>query len=223
MIGNSRNPTNSCKFNFKGGIILVADITNRKGVKNMSIKVLNTSVKQRFSIKTQIIAALAAAVAAVVLPQIFHLIGAASGLGTALGEAFLPMHLPIILVGLLAGPVAGAAAGAISPAVSFLLTEMPSASMLPFMIIELCTYGFAAGLLKNVKMPSFLKVLAVQLAGRIIKAAAILVSIYALKNDSVSAEMIISSIRIGLFGLVLQWTFIPLIIYRVESNKKNEK
>ena len=99
---------------------------------NIMTKSLN---KTKLSIKTQTIAAFITVVAAVALPQVFHLMGIISGTGTALGAALLPMHLPVIIVGLLAGPYAGAAAGLVSPAISFALTGMPAAVMLPFMMI----------------------------------------------------------------------------------------
>ena len=50
--------------------------------------------------------------------------------------------------------------------------------MLPFMMLELCVYGLAAGLLRNVKLPVVMKVLFAQIAGRIIKASAIFLVIF---------------------------------------------
>ncbi len=141
--------------------------------------------------------------------------GAATGLGTALGEAFLPMHLPILLVGLLAGPYAGAVSGFLSPLLSFALSGMPRAAMLPFMMIELCVYGLATGLLRNVKMPTIGKVVAAQVAVRAVRAAAILLSVYAFGNSQIAVATIWTSIAAGLFGLVLQWAFLPLIVYRI--------
>lgn len=176
--------------------------------------------KPRLSAKAQTLAALAAIVAAVAVPQIFHLIGSISGMGTSLGEAFLPMHLPIILIGLLAGPYAGAISGLLSPALSFLLTGMPGAVMLPFIMIELCVYGLTAGLLRNASLPSVVKILIVQAAGRLVRAGAIFLSVYMFGNEAVHAEVIWTSITAGLFGLVLQWTLLPLILFRVENAKQ---
>lgn len=178
--------------------------------------------KPRLSVKTQTIAAIIAVVGAVVVPQLFHAMGAVSGLGTALGETFLPMHLPIILVGLLAGPYAGAAAGLSGPLASHLMTGMPGSVMLPFMMIELCAYGIVSGLLRNIKIPSIAKVLIVQICGRAIRAAAILTAVYALGNDTVKVSVIWNSIAVGLPGLLLQWSLIPLLIFRIENNKGRE-
>lgn len=171
----------------------------------------------KLSIKRQTLAALIAIVAAVIVPQVFHVMGAMSGLGTSLGETFLPMHLPILLVGLLAGPYAGASAGLLGPLVSFVLTGMPGSVMLPFMMIELCAYGLFAGLLRNVPFPTITKVLFTQVGGRLVRAAAILIAVYAFGNESISIAVIWNSVLTGIFGLALQWTLIPLILYRVEN------
>lgn len=184
-------------------------------------KALKTIGKHRLSVRVQVLAAITAIVSAVAVPQVFHLLGAVSGLGTALGEAFLPMHLPIILVGLLAGPYAGAISGLLGPLVSFALSGMPAAVMLPFMMIELCAYGLFAGLLRNVRIPTIAKVVIAQVAGRAVRAGAILISIFAFGNESINVSVIWMSIGSGIFGIVLQWALIPLIVYRVE-NSKNE-
>ena len=181
---------------------------------------IKTIERPRLSVKVQTIATLAAIVGAVAVPQVFHLLGAASGLGTSLGEAFLPMHLPIILVGLLAGPYAGAIAGLLGPLASFALSGMPGMVMLPFMMIELCGYGLAAGLLRNTKLPTFGKVVIAQIAGRAVRAVAILAAVYLLGNESVRVASVWTSIATGLFGIALQWALLPLIVYRVENLKK---
>lgn len=184
--------------------------------------ILKTMEKPRLSVKAQTLAAIAAVVGAVAVPQIFHALGAAFGLGTMLGESFLPMHLPILLVGLLAGPYAGAAAGMFGPLVSFALSGMPGIAMLPFMMLELCVYGLTAGLLRNVKLPVVLKVLLVQIAGRMIRAAAILAAVYGLGSESVPLASIWMSVGTGIYGIVLQWTLLPVIVRCVERMKNEE-
>lgn len=186
----------------------------------MSTSLSRVTEKPHLSVKAQTISAIAAIVGAVAVPQIFHALGVVSGLGTALGETFLPMHLPIILVGLLAGPYAGAAAGALGPLVSFAVSGMPGTAILPFMMIELCAYGLFAGLMRNVRIPTILKVLTVQLAGRAVRAIAIWVSVFMFGNENIQINVIWTSIAAGIFGLVLQWAFIPLIVYRVENRNK---
>ena len=164
---------NPYKYNIKGEITMT------------NTMILKTMEKPRLSVKVQTMATIAAIAGAVAVPQIFHVLGAAFGLGTGLGESFLPMHLPILLVGLLAGPYAGAAAGMFGPLVSFALSGMPGVAMLPFMMLELCIYGLAAGLLRNVKLPVVVKVLLAQTAGRIVRAAAILVAVYGFGSESI--------------------------------------
>lgn len=185
--------------------------------------ITRTAAKTHLSVKTQALATITAILGAVVVPQIFHALGAVSGLGTALGETFLPMHLPIILVGLLAGPYAGAIAGAIGPLASFALSGMPSTVMLPFMMIELAVYGFSSGLLRNVKIASIGKVLISQVAGRAIRAIAIILAVYTFGYSSIKVPIIWNSIVTGLPGLVLQWSLLPLIIFWVNNRKVNEK
>ena len=158
----------------------------------------------RLSVSVKAAATVLAIVAAVALPQLFHVIGAVSGRGTALGVAFLPMHLPIIFVGLIAGPAVGAIAGAAAPLASFLLSGMPMLAVLPFMMIELCAYGLVAGLLREIKLPSLVKVVIAQLAGRVVLTVATAVAMFAFgSGNSIAANIAMiaittsSSIRVN--------------------------
>ena len=181
------------------------------------------------SVKVQSLAAVLAVIAAVALPQIFHLGGAALGLGPALGQTLLPMHLPVLLVGLLAGPYAGVATGALAPVVSFALTGMPMAPMVPFMVIELASYGLVAGLLRGVSLPFgsaastlpspiewLVKLLGAQIAGRLIDALAIGVAVALLGNTTMTVASVWAAVLTGLPGLVLQWIAIPAIMFAVD-------
>lgn len=184
---------------------------------NAPVALISTRVRTLPSVRVQTAATALAVVAAVALPQCFHAVGAVSGLGTALGETFLPMHLPVLMVGLLAGPWAGLATGALAPAVSFALSGMPMAAMLPFMIIELAGYGLVAGLLRGTAMPTIAKVLVAQVAGRAVRALAVLVAVFALGNSAVAVASIWMSVVTGLPGLILQWALIPLLAYWIDS------
>ncbi len=176
-----------------------------------------TTAKSRLSIKQQTIYTIAAICAAVAFPQIFHVMGAVSGLGTSLGETMLPMQLPILLVGFLAGPYAGAISGLAAPLVSFAFSGMPTTALLPFMMLELCAYGFICGIMRNSKIPAFAKVVVAQIFGRVIRAIAICFATYILGFSVVPVSIIWTSIAAGIFGIVLQWALIPLILHRVES------
>lgn len=182
-----------------------------------------TKVLPRLSFGAQTLAMLGALVSAVALPQLFHLVGALSGLGTALGATFLPMHMPIILVGFLAGPYAGAVAGALAPVVSFALSGMPTLAMLPLMIGELAAYGFFAGLLRNTKLPSFFKLLFVQLLGRAVRAAVTLVVVLTVSGTSITLSSVYTSILSGLPGILLQWATLPLLLFFVQSKLNGRK
>lgn len=195
------------------------EVTKRGVIIMTDTAIVGSMSKPRLSMKAQTLAALAAIAGAVAIPQLFHVMGAISGLGTALGETFLPMHLPILLVGLLAGPWAGAAAGLLGPLCSFALSGMPGVVMLPFMMAELCAYGLFAGLMRRTSLPVFVQVLTAQIAGRIVRAGAVLVGVYAF-GSSVAVKTIWMSSVIGVFGIVLQWTLLPLLVYRVENRKK---
>lgn len=165
----------------------------------------------------KIITVLAAIIASVILPQIFHAIGAVSGTGNAVGAALLPMHIPVILAGFIGGPAAGLIAGIISPVASFAISSMPAAALLPFMVIELGVYGLTAGLLSKVKLNSFAKLVVVQVAGRAARALAVLAAIYILGNTALTVASITEFITAGLFGIILQWAFIPFAVNKIEE------
>lgn len=62
------------------------------------------------------------------------------------GTVLLPMHFTVLLAGFLLGPFWGAVIGVLTPLISSVLTGMPPAfPMLPLMIGELGTYGWATG------------------------------------------------------------------------------
>ena len=178
-----------------------------------------TSVK-KISIARQFVYAFFAVIAAILLPKLCHNLGAALGVGSSVGEMLLPMHLPVFVAGAVAGPIAGAAAGAISPFVSFAITQMPSAAMLVFMAIELSVYGLCMGIMRPVKMPSVLKVLAAQISGRLVRAAAILLA-FRLFDSPVAPTVILTSIVNGAAGIILQLLIVPTVISF--SERRNEK
>lgn len=179
-----------------------------------------TKVLSKSDIRFKVLATVVATVAAVMLPHFVHLIGDLAGLGSALGEALLPMHLPVMLLGLFMGRYCGAVAGFAAPMMSFALSGMPKVELLPFMAIELCLYGFMMGALKDKKMPTFSKVLLSQLAGRAVRALAIVLAVYAFDYAAIEAAIIWKSIAVGLLGLILQWSFIPLISHYVDTKAK---
>lgn len=177
--------------------------------------------------KTKTVAAVLAVIAAVALPQLFHALGMVANIGTALGETFLPMHISIFLVGLFAGALAGLFAGILSPVISFGLTTlmgepMPTLAMLPFMVIELGVYGLSVGLLAQVKMPTICKLLIAQVAGRAVRALALVIGVYAF-GATVPVSIIWNSLLAGLPGLILQWVLVPLLVFYVEKKARRDE
>ena len=175
--------------------------------------------RKALSVRAQCIAAALAVVVAVALPQIFHIIGDFTGVGKSLGVAFLPMHLPIIFVGLIAGPIAGASAGLLSPVASMLLSGMPVMARLPLMMAELFAYGLVAGALRRTSMPTIVKILITQISGRIVYMGATALAIYAFSRSDLGIISGLEGLKAGMFGIILQCTLLPLLIYRIENIK----
>lgn len=182
---------------------------------------MQTFILNKKKVQAKTVAFVLAVAGAVALPQLFHAVGIASGLGNALGAAFLPMHLPVLLAGFLAGPTAGLLAGAFSPLVSFAISGMPAAAMLPFMMVELAGYGLFAGLLTGTRLPGFVQLLAVQAGGRALRAVAILLAIYGFGRSNMEVAQIWNIVLTGLPGILLQWAVVPLLLYRVKGLKQH--
>lgn len=163
------------------------------------------------SLRKQTVTALLAVTAAVLLPQLFHLAGVLTGTGAFPGKTWLPMHIPVIIAGIAAGPVAGGIIGAASPVVSCLISGMPEAAKVPFMMAELASLGLMAGIVYNVRIPLFFKVLWAQLAGRILYLGCIL-----LLTDA-PAGMVWAAVRAGYPGLILQLCILPLALHLMEK------
>lgn len=174
--------------------------------------------KKAIAMKTA--AAVIAVAAAVLLPQMFHAIGTISGTGSSVGSALLPMQLPVLLCGFIGGPLAGLIAGILSPLVSFMISGMPSAVILPFMVLELGTYGLVSGLMSKTELSTFTSLIITQLAGRIVRGAAVLASVYALGNEALTAAAAYTFILEGLFGIIIQWAVVPAAVDRMKALRK---
>lgn len=168
------------------------------------------------TIRSRLVATVLAVSAAVVLPQFLHILGAAAGVGPGPAQALLPMHFPVLLVGLLAGPAVGMVTGLLGPLLAFALSGMPAAAMLPFMMMELATYGLVAGLLARHRMPVVWKVLVVQVAGRLARLVAIAVAQFGFGVQDVSLVAVWDAVVTGWPGIALQLCLIPLIIHWLE-------
>lgn len=100
--------------------------------------------------------------AAFALPALAHWAGVP-------GRVWLPMHWPVILAGLCYGWRSGALIGLAAPGVSFLLSGMPPAVVLPGMTAELAAYGMLAGLFRGtLRQNLWLSVAAALIGGRLV-------------------------------------------------------
>ena len=180
-------------------------------------------VKAKQSLRGKLILTLAAIVGAVALPQMIHLIGIASGVGASLGEILLPMHFFVLLAGLLAGPAVGAVTGACAPLISYLLSGMPREAVLPFMMIELIGYGLLAGLVSELRIHPFVKLVLAQLGGRVLRAGAVLIAVYGAGVSTVTVDSLRKALVSGILGILLQWCVIPLLLYRINAGGEHDE
>ena len=160
-------------------------------------------------------------VLAVALPQITHAAG-----GTSAAAVWMPMFAPALLAGCLLGWQWGLGVGIMSPVMSFAFTSlalgtaMPSASRLPYYILELAAYGLICGLFsrkieKNCYV-AFPAVISAQLAGR---------AVYIIYNLIAGRDFasLWSSVQTGLTGLYLQAVLVPVIVIALSKVLKKEK
>ena len=149
--------------------------------------------------------------AGILLPQIFHMIG-----GQAMGGIFLPMHLPVFIAGLLLGPLYGCAIGIITPLVSFFITGMPPAGKLPFMLVELLTYGLVSGLLRGGHINIYVSLLLAQIAGRLTNALALVCATYLFHLNVPAVITVGSAVVTGIPGLIIQLVLVPAVVILIE-------
>lgn len=174
---------------------------------------------RRRSLTGNILVTAAAVLTAVLLPQVFHTIGIVSGMGASVGAMFLPMHLPVLLAGFLCGPVIGVIAGIASPLISFCISGMPTAALLPFITLELAVYGLTSGLLSRTSLNGFVQLLLTQIAGRAARAAAMLAVMAVSGSMENGLAAIPAFITAGLFGILLQWLCIPFMMAYIRNRK----
>lgn len=171
-----------------------------------------------FSARTVATAALVCALS-VTVPQIFHLIG-----GKALGNAFLPMHLPVLLGGYLLNPAAAMLCGMLSPMCSFLLTGMPAAPRLFFMIFELGAYGLCTSLFaRKCRLPVFLSLPLAQILGRTVYFLCLVFALNILQFEisgvSSASAALLSAVSTGVPGIILQLCTVPALLAALRKAK----
>lgn len=169
----------------------------------MSVKTVN------FSIRTKKLTCAALFIATgILLPQIFHLVG-----GSAAGKVGLPMHIPVLLAGLLLGWEYGAVVGAVTPLISFLLTGMPAAAILPIMLLELMSYGILTGILyRKFHLNLYISLIGGMLGGRVVNALILLICGGLLHLTVPPAVSVAAALVTGLPGIIIQLVFVPILV-----------
>lgn len=138
----------------------------------------------------------------VVLPILAHTLGAPVRL-------LVPMHWPIILAGMLYGWRAGAVTGVVAPVVSFLFSGYPLPNILPSMTVELFTYGFIAGILRErYHVNAFISIASAIVIGRIVFVVMVIVTHRASVSD---AEYFSAALVPGIAAAILQIITLPFL------------
>lgn len=156
----------------------------------------------------------------IAVPQLFHLFPVANT-----GGVLLPMHIPVLLCGIIVGPFYGLIVGGLSPFLSFLLTEMPSAARLPFMVCELMAYGFTAGLFykilfgKNKVLRVYISLIGAMICGRIVYFIAILsaINIFHIELAGLKTAAVIDALVLGIPGIIIQIFLVPTVVMAIDK------
>ena len=142
--------------------------------------------------------AIALAAAAQALPWFVHLIRLP-------GPVLLPMHFAAVLAGLALGPTAGLLNGLVAPVVSFLLTGLPPAALVPLMAAEVAAYGGVAGYLTHrTACRGAWTVLAALAAGRLVLLPAVALMGPALGVKASASSFVLNAALVGWPGIALQ-------------------
>lgn len=149
----------------------------------------------------------------VLIPMLFHFFPLPD-----IGKYILPMHLPVFLCGILCGPLLGFLVGLLAPVLSFLLTSMPAVVRLPFMVLELGTYGLTIGIFyrilrrKKDMVRIYLSLILAMISGRIVFLAALAVMVFGFHVKGLSLQIFAEAITLGSVGIVLQLIVLPLLV-----------
>lgn len=152
----------------------------------------------------------------IILPMVFHLTGVPQS-----GMVFLPMHIPVLLTGFFLGPFYGMAVGVLAPVISFLLTNMPTAARLPFMMIELTVYGAVSGLIyyKFVKRKYsvLIALISAMIAGRFVYGIALWIAagLFGISCGGPIAAW--NATVMGIYGILIQIFIIPPVVYTMKK------
>jgi thiamine transporter ThiT len=154
----------------------------------------------------------------VLVPRLFHQFHLA-------GATYLPMHIFVLMAGLLYGWRAGLIVGLLTPISSYAVSQMPMASMLPQVTVELAAYGLVAGLLRErCHFKAVWSLLTAMVTGRVALFAtiSIIYLVAGTANSPLGAaatpwSAIGSAVRQGLPGILIQLALLPIVVWVTEK------
>ena len=141
----------------------------------------------------------------VALPRIFHILA-----GSEAGKIFLPMHIAVLIATLIFGVKSGIIVTGASILLNYYLTNMPTLSRLPYMLIELTIYAFLLNLFSK-KYNSYISLILTIILGRFLYAGVIFITtnLLGFSNYGIS---VYESFKTGLPGIIIQIISIPFIV-----------
>lgn len=134
-----------------------------------------------------------------------------------IGKMLLPMHIPVLLCGMVCGAPYGAVCGLLGPMLSSVLTGMPTAALMPAMMVECAAYGLTTGLmLRFVRTGKtyadlYLSLVAAMLVGRLV--SGVTKALFFMAGQYTMQAWIAASFVTALPGIVLQLAVVPSIVY----------
>ena len=162
----------------------------------------------KLSYTKRLVMASACVALCVVLPMAFH--SFPNG-----GRVFLPMHIPVLLCGLMCSWPYGLIVGLLGPALSSLITGMPSAAMLPSMMVECAVYGAVSGgtmcLVRTKKawLDLYISMIAAMILGRVVAGLA---KAWIFTPGTAPFAWVTTSLVTGIPGICIQLLLIPILV-----------
>jgi hypothetical protein len=139
--------------------------------------------------------------------------------GPTAGRVFLPMHFFVLTAGLLLGWRAGLAVGILTPLISFSISGMPLLPVLPFVVIEVATYGFFAGLLRENVKNIWVALIGAMIIGRVF----LWLGIALLPTKLIATTYVTGVLQVGWPGILLQLALVPLAVKIIGEFLQDEK
>ena len=134
-----------------------------------------------------------------------------------IGKMLLPMHIPVLLCGMVCGAPYGAVCGLLGPMLSSVLTGMPTAALMPAMMVECAAYGLTTGLMLCLVRTGktyadlYLSLVAAMLVGRLV--SGVTKALFFMAGQYTMQAWIAASFVTALPGIVLQLAVVPSIVY----------